>query len=195
VPLTVTAADKKHADVFLKEHGVKPSDKLIALCPSAGASSRSRIWMPERFAATADALVREYLAKIILVSAKSEKAFVDDVAGRMKHASIPGYELNLKQQAAVYARCALVITNDSGPMHVAAAMGAPTLGLFCPNTPARWAPYGPGNDYLYNPVREKPCINTHKEQFPECKGHNHLTLITVDDVLQKARRMLHARRN
>ncbi|MEM4265835.1 MAG: glycosyltransferase family 9 protein, partial [Candidatus Woesearchaeota archaeon] len=194
VPLAVSADDKKKAALFLKERGIKPGDRFVVLCPAAGASSRGRIWAPERFAAVGDALVKEFLVKIVLMSGRSEKEFVDAVASKMKHPPVSDvYELNLKQQAAMVSRAALTISNDSGPVHISAAMGTPTLGLYCPNTPVRWAPYGPGNDFVYKPVLPRPCINVHKGQIPDCKGHRHMSLISVDDVLQKARRLLHAR--
>ncbi len=194
VPVAISAKDKKNADEFLKERGIKHGEKFVVMCPAAGASSRGRIWAPEKFAAAGDALVKEYLVKIVLMCGRSDKAFVMDVAERMKHPPIAdAYELNMKGQAAMLSRAALTISNDSGPVHLSAAMGTPTLGLYCPNTPVRWAPYGPGNDFIYKPVFPKPCINTHLGKMPDCSNHNHMSKITVDDVLQKARRMLHAR--
>ncbi|MEM4242686.1 MAG: glycosyltransferase family 9 protein [Candidatus Woesearchaeota archaeon] len=195
VPLSVSADDRKKADKFLRERGIMQKDKFVVLCPAAGASSRGRMWAPERFAAAGDALVKEFLVKIVLLCGRSDRKVVESVAQKMKHPPVAdAYELNLKQQAAVLSRAALTISNDSGPMHLSAAMGTKTIGLFCPNTPIRWAPYGAGNDYIYKPVLPKPCINTHLGKLPDCASHNHMSNITVDDVLQKARRMLHAGR-
>ena len=62
----------------------------------------------------------------------------------------------------------LFISNDTGPMHIAAAQGTPTIGLFGPNLPTRFAPFGPDNIALYEKTPCSPCINVHKGSFPDC---------------------------
>lgn len=196
VPVATGRADEKKIDNLFKESGIKKTDLLVCIAPGAAESSRSRIWSPKRFAKLADSLVREYLAKIIIVGTKGDKAYAEDIMKNMQYAYINALgATSVKELAALLKRCALVVGNDSGPMHLSAAMGAPTIGLFCPNTPVRWAPYGPGNDYVYKPILPKPCINTHLGQLPDCSGHKHMSQITVDDVFQKARRVLYARRH
>ena len=191
VPIATSRADEKRIDTLFKEWGIKKGDKVICLAPGAAESSRGRIWSPKRFAKVADALVREFLAKIIITGSKGERHLAEDIGKNMHYNAINAAgETSVKELAALLKRCTLTIGNDSGPMHLSAAMGTPTIGLFCPNTPVRWAPYGPGNDYVYKPILPKPCINTHLGQLPDCKGHKHMSLIKSDEVLQKARRML-----
>jgi heptosyltransferase-2 len=196
VPVATSRADEKKIDALFKEWGIKQSDKIVCINPGAAESAKSRTWPAKRFAKVADALVKEFLVKIIITGAKSERPEAEKVAGAMHYASINAAGLtNLKELAVLLKRCTLTISNDTGVVHLSPAMGAPTIGLYCPNTPVRWAPYGPGNDYVYKPVREKPCINTHKGQFPACRGHNHMSLIKSKDVIEKARRMLYARKH
>ncbi len=195
VPVAVSRADERKIDNLFKESGINKSDLLVCIAPGAAESSRSRIWSAKRFAKLADLLVKEYLAKIIIVGTKGDKAYADDIMGNMHYAYVNAIgATSVKELADLLKRCSLVIGNDSGPMHLSAAMGAPTIGLFCPNTPVRWAPYGPGNEFVYKPMFPKPCINTHKGQLPDCNGHKHMSQITVDDVFQKARR-IYARRH
>ncbi len=193
VPIATTAKDDKRVDSLFKEWGIKKTDKVVCIAPGVAESSRSRIWPPKRFAKVADALVKEFLAKIIISGTKGERAYAEEIAKNMHYSPIiAAGETNVKEFAAMLKRCSLTIGNDSGPMHLSAAMGTKTIGLFCPNTPVRWAPYGPGNDFVYKPVLPKPCINTHLGRMPECKDHNHMSLITSRDVIEKARRLLHA---
>jgi heptosyltransferase-2 len=68
----------------------------------------------------------------------------------------------------VLARAAVVVSNDSGPMHVAAAIGAPTLGLFGPETPVMYGPLGLRSRALYRPPPCSPCINVHDNKVASC---------------------------
>jgi heptosyltransferase-2 len=196
VTLVTSAKDEKKVDELFKEWGIKKTDKLVCIAPGAAESARTRIWPAKRFAKVADTLVKEYLVKIIISGTKGERYFAEEIAKNMAYNPIIATgAMNVKEFAAMLRRCSLMIGNDSGPMHLSAAMGAKTIGLFCPNTPVRWAPYGPGNDYVYKPVLPKPCINTHLGQMPDCKGHQHMVNIKSRDVIEKARRMLHAGHN
>ncbi|MBW3012122.1 glycosyltransferase family 9 protein, partial [Candidatus Woesearchaeota archaeon] len=65
-------------------------------------------------------------------------------------------------------KCSIFISNDTGPMHVAASQGVKTIGLFGPNTPKLWGPYGKKNIALYHKVQCSPCILNEKGIFPEC---------------------------
>jgi heptosyltransferase-2 len=193
VPLEISRSDVKRVDELFKEWGIKKGDKIVCIAPGAAESARSRIWPAKKYAKVADALVKEFLVKVIITGTKGERFFAENIAKEMKYSPIIATgETSVKQTAEMYRRSSLMIGNDSGPMHLSAAMGAKTIGLFCPNTPVRWAPYGPGNDYVFKPVLPKPCINTHLGQMPDCNDHKHMSLIKSQDVIDKARRMLHA---
>ena len=81
------------------------------------------------------------------------------------------------------------VTNDSGPMHVASALGTPTLGLFGPETPVMYAPIGERARWLYAPPPCSPCINVHDNKLSVCvKGFAEcLTNIGVEDVIDALR--------
>jgi len=193
VPVATSKADEKKINALFKEWGIKPADKLVCINPGAAESSKSRAWPAKRFAKVADALVKEFLAKIVIIGAKSERAEAERVQQAMHYNAINAVgQTSLKELAALLKRCTLTISNDTGPVHLSPAMGTRTIGLYCPNTPVRWAPYGPGNDFVYKPLFPKPCINTHKGQLPDCRNHKHMSLIKSADVIEKARRMLYA---
>ena len=84
----------------------------------------------------------------------------------------------------------LMISNDTGPMHIAAAQGVPTIGLFGPNTPERFGPFPPEkNTALYHQTPGHPVINVHRNEFRPCDGAC-MRLITVDEVFEAADRVL-----
>jgi ADP-heptose:LPS heptosyltransferase len=91
--------------------------------------------------------------------------------------------------AALLARAAVVVTNDSGPMHLAAALGAPTVGLFGPETPVMYAPLGLEARALYRPPPCSPCINVHDNKVSSCifGEPQCLVNIEVDEVLAAVR--------
>jgi len=102
--------------------------RLVALHP--GATDERRRWPAGRFAAVGDALAASG-AEILVTGTAPERAAVDAVTGAMHHPVRPLVdELSLGGLAALYARCALVVANDTGPVHLAAAVGAPTVGIY-----------------------------------------------------------------
>ncbi|MBI2653126.1 glycosyltransferase family 9 protein, partial [Candidatus Woesearchaeota archaeon] len=91
------------------------------------------------------------------------------------------------------------IGNDAGPMHIAAAQGVKTIGLFGPNLPIRFGPYGKGNTSLYKGYNCEfsPCINVHKGQVPDClypRNSNDyqkcMKNISVNDVLKEVEKLI-----
>ena len=94
---------------------------------------------------------------------------------------------SIKQTFRIIGKCRILIGNDSGPMHIGAAMGTPTIGLFGPNLPVRWRPFGKKNRYVYKPIKCSPCINVHLGKVPECrygKDNRCMKLIEVKDVME-----------
>lgn len=123
-----------------------PAGPVLALGP--GANWLPKRWAPERFAALAARLTAPDGplpgAAILLAAGRDERAQADAVRAALPDATfIDGVGLGLVETAACLARCALFVGNDSGLMHLSAAMGAPTLGLFGPTDERRYAPFGP----------------------------------------------------
>ena len=120
----VTAADRADAAAVAGE----PAPPRIALHP--GASDSRRRWPPSRFAAVGDELAAAG-NDIVLTGTPGERAILDEVRRGMRHPARPLVgALSLGGLAGLYAGCALVIANDTGPLHLAAAVGAATVGIF-----------------------------------------------------------------
>ena len=165
-----SAEDEAWADSWLAERGVGGDRRIAALNP--GASWPAKTWSAERFAELAGRMIEGLDLRVLLVAGPGQREAVDGLAGMAGHA-IPIVETaSLARLAALIRRCDLFVSNDCGPMHIAAAVGTPTIGLFGPSSPRIWFPYSKddghvaleagaddccGRDFCVRPV---PCIES-----------------------------------
>ena len=114
-----------------------------------------RIWPPERFAEVADYVLDQWGADVIVIASKDRPELANRVreASRNRDRLSVFTDLTLLQLARVIASSHLLISNDTGPMHIGPATGVPTLGLFSVGYPEHFRPYGTGNRFLRgNPI-------------------------------------------
>jgi lipopolysaccharide heptosyltransferase II len=116
-----------------------PAIPLVGLHP--GAKVKSRRWPAERFAALADTLIERYGADIVLTGSAAEQQLTASVRRAMHHTALDlAGETNLGALAAVIARLNLLVSNDTGAAHMAAAVGTPSVVIFGPGRPEQWGP-------------------------------------------------------
>jgi len=193
--LNYSANDKKNTDSLLKKFNIGRKDFLVGFGVGAAESAKSRMWPKERFAKVADYLIKKYKAKIILIGNDEEKKFIDELQNSMENKN---YSFNVagligaREMFYLIEKCRLFIGNDSGPMHVAAAQGVKTIGLFGCNLPIRFKPFGKNGYYLYKKASQDACINVHKGEVGECKhGIENACVkkIQVEDVVELVTRI------
>ncbi len=168
---------------ILSNHGIAAKDTLVTLHP--GASCVSKIWPSERFAKLADALIEKNNIKIAVISGKDKRDLfcAESVKGFMqKEAIFLTGGLDLRELAALLKRSVLFISNDSGPVHVATAVGTPVLDIFGRNQPGlsslRWGPLGKKDVVIHKDVGCEGICLAHN-----CKrGFACLRAISVEDV-------------
>jgi len=200
--------DKKNIDNSLKKYNIAKKDFLVGFGIGAAESAKSRMWPKERFAELADKIIKKYNAKIILFGNKKEKSLInklqDLIENKNNSFNVAGL-VNVREMFYLISLCKLFIGNDSGPMHVAAAQGVKTIGLFGCNLPVRFGPFGKNNYSIYKKNRlartarsvtravsvplssQNTCINVHKGEVGECKfGIENACVrkIQVDDVME-----------
>ncbi len=189
IPLKCYDVEIKRVDKILKKLGLI-NKKLIGIhCSSAGTATWRR-WKEEKFANLIDRLVeRNY--HIILTGTKADadvnKKVYSFVKNKEKVFDFSEYNLNLGEFAYLLTKFECFVSNDTGPMHLSAAMGVRTIGLFGPNLPERFGPFGPNNISIYkaHDLKCSPCINVHKREFGICKYNGKcMDLIGVEDVLK-----------
>jgi heptosyltransferase-2 len=173
---------------MLAQEGIKNSDRLLAIHP--GASCPSKIWPSERFAEAADRLIDKYGFKVLIIAGPKDIALADNLIKHMTHPAVNlAGKTSVSQLASVLKRCQLFISNDSGPVHIASAVGTPVISIFGRNqkglSPLRWGPVGKKDRILH---KEIGCV--------QCLAHNCvkafacLKAITADDVLSIADEIL-----
>ena len=148
----------------------KNGEPLVALNP--GASSALKQWDIGKFAALADILARDHAVKSVIVGGPDDVALSEEIARRTtaRPLDLTG-KLNILELGAVLEQCSAVVSGDTGPMHVATAVGTPVMGLFGPTDPARTGPVGRGHVVLQAqgvacvPCRDRTCRNP---RYLEC---------------------------
>ena len=182
--IPIKAESEKWVEDLFDQEKIDKLDRLLAIHP--GASCPSKIWPQDRFAQAADRLVEEYGFKVLIIAGPKDIAHAKVVARNMRHAVIDlSGKTSISQLASVLKRCRLFISNDSGPVHIASAVGTPVISIFGRNqkglSPKRWGPVGKKDRVLH---KEVGCI--------QCLAHNCvkefacLKAITVEDVVKVA---------
>lgn len=176
-------SEKWVSELFDRE-GIKDTDRLLTLHP--GASCPSKIWPQERFAKVCDRLVEKYGFKVLIIAGPKDTKIAQALSKNIHYPAINlAGRTSVSQLASILKRCQLFISNDSGPVHIASAVGTPVISIFGRNqkglSPKRWRPVGKKDRILH---KEVGCI--------ECLAHNCvkefacLKAITVDDILDVA---------
>jgi 3-deoxy-D-manno-octulosonic-acid transferase/heptosyltransferase-1 len=154
---------------------VSPSsaEGLIAVNPSA--RWKTKLW--DKFAELIRRLPRE---RVVLTGSAAERDQVEKIAQGCQN--VAG-QTDLFELGELYRRCAVVITNDSGPMHLAAAVGTPVVAIFGPTDPALTGPYGKQHVVIRSGIPCSPCMKGECFHAPrmEC-----MQLISVEQVLSAA---------
>jgi len=174
VRLETTKEEKSAVSHFLKENKISKKDLVVGITSGVSETARARIWPVERMAKLADKIIEKYNVKVILIDSPSNKDIVDKIAALMKNKPIIAMgNLKIRQVFSLIERCDFFISNDTGPMHIAAAQGVKTIGIFGPNTPKLWGPYGKGNVAIYHPPKCSPCTDHTTGKLPECFNKNY----------------------
>ncbi len=122
----------------------------------------TKLWDRGKFAALADALGNRLGVPVVLTGSAAEKPYLDAIqaAAQSPVLNLAG-QTSLRDLAALYRLATLVVTTDSGPMHIAAAVGTPTVALFGPTDPKRTGPYGKGHTVIRLGIHCSPCFHRH----------------------------------
>ncbi|MTI59135.1 MAG: lipopolysaccharide heptosyltransferase II [Firmicutes bacterium] len=164
---------------FLEGEGVIPGDRLVAL--NTGGTWPTKRWPAVRFAELADALVKNYDVRPVLTGGKSDLGRVDEIVSLMASEPITAAgRTSLEELAALMEYCELVISNDSGPVHVAAAVGTPTITIFGPSDDIKYRPLGEKHKIVKTGIDCRPCG---EHQCPQ--GHHRcMRDIDVNDIIK-----------
>lgn len=202
--LELPLSEEERRQAWHLVYGEQRSDEvphpIIAMHPGAGGYSTARRWAPERFAQLADTLYHDVGGQVLLVGGPEECELHQHIMSMM-HSQVPVRSLagkgSIKVTAAVLELADLFIGNDAGPMHLAAAVGTPTVAIFGLSNHKAWGPYtGESSGKRAAVVRLDlscmPCFyRNHLLGTPEgCATRDCLAWLGVDPVATAARRLL-----
>ena len=185
---SVPKEDEKWASNFIEDQQIKREHPLIAIHP--GSPIILKRWHPERYAELADWLIDQKNAQIIFVGVKDEIPVIDHIQDMMQGESINiAGETTITQLASILQRCPVFIGNDSGPMHLAAAVGTKTIGLYGPGDPTRFGPVGDKCQTIQKKSDCPPCLGT-TCRFGEEGCMSKIQVIDVIQVIEESGYML-----
>jgi len=157
IRLRLTEAEKQWAAKKLDGLGLSGPRFLIGLTPGASFGPAKR-WMPERFAALADRLIGALNADVLIFGSPAERPLAEEIAQAMEHMpAIVAGETSLRELLALMSECRLIVTNDSGPMHLAAALGVPLVAIFGSTDERATGPVGARVRIVKHRVACSPC--------------------------------------
>ena len=183
-PLAVDDAARAEAQALLGSLSLQPRERFLAVNP--GARWPSKCWPPERFGAVARRLHDETGLRTVCVGSASFRTEADALKNAAGDAVLDATgRTSLKGLAALLQKAQFLLTNDSGPMHLAVAVGTPVVALFGPTDPAKIGPYGTGHEVVRAPVDCMPCS---KRDCPEKRSC--LDMLDANTVINACARTL-----
>ncbi|HMF57177.1 MAG TPA: lipopolysaccharide heptosyltransferase II [Pyrinomonadaceae bacterium] len=181
INLEVSEARRAEAAASLRADGIILDRPLVALCPGS-TNSRAKRWPADRFAAIADKFIEEARASVIIIGSPGEAEVSHEVSERMRNrAKVLTGQTTLDEAVAILSLVDLLVTNDTGPAHIASALNRPTLVIFGPTDPVTTRPFSKTAEIIRRPPDCAPCL------LRDCPiDHRCMTAITPDEVFARA---------
>jgi 3-deoxy-D-manno-octulosonic-acid transferase/heptosyltransferase-1 len=174
--IPVSDSDRKSLETLLISEGLNEKP-FVAVNPMAG--WKTKLWLPERFAALADRIIKELSLQVVFTGSKHDIQIIESIKAGMEEQSFNlAGKTSLKELSCLYLKSRALITTDTGPMHIAASSDCRVVALFGPTSPTRTGPYGKGHYVIQKhmdcvPCFKKSCAHT------DCMSH-----ISVEEVFE-----------
>lgn len=185
-PLTlyISPAEEREASDTLAEYGVLTDDFVLGINPGASYGSAKR-WYPEKFAGVARHLAERWSARVVIFGGPGETAIAGDIANRLEGTAVNlAGKTSVRELMALIKRCNFFVTNDSGPMHIAAAFNVPLIAVFGSTDHTGTSPYSENSEVVRYDVECSPC------KLRECPiDHRCMTGVTEEAVVNAAIRL------
>jgi lipopolysaccharide heptosyltransferase II len=182
---SISREDERYIDNFLKDMGVDKETSFVVL--NSGANWLLKRWPPEFFGSLGDMIAKKFNSKIVITGAQKDIELAQEIANLIQtQIIITCGKTTLKQLGALFRRAKLVITNDTGPLHIAIAVGAKVIALFGPTSSKITGPYGPGK---YTVLQKDigcvvPCYHL------KCADNRCMKAITPEEVFGEVERLI-----
>ncbi len=180
--IPVSQNNKESIDQVLGKNGNKKKP-LVIINPMA--KWKTKLWEAERFALLADRLQNDLSCEVIFTGSGHDRATIEGISSMMKKEphNLAG-RTSLKDLAYLFTRSTVLVTTDTGPMHIAAAVGCPVVALFGPTAPWRTGPYGRGHRVVRAEMDCSPCFKK------KCDHMTCMKEIMVEEVFEAAKSII-----
>ena len=176
-----TPEDMQYVDSFL----AAGLNERLLIGMNTGGGWYTKRWGLDRFAELSDRLIKEYNASIVLAWGPGQHSDVEKIQSMMNEKPFIPPATTLKQLGALMKRCTCVISNDSGPMHIAAAVGTPVLGIYGPTVPLLQGPFG--SNHVTVSKEGLDCLGCNYTKCPI--GHPCMLDLQVETVMEAVREL------
>ena len=180
--IPIEEENKVRVETLLKANDIDITEPFVAINPVAFWDTK--LWEDNRFARLCDRIVEELKQKIVFTGSKDHGS-IERIRSGMTFPSVNlEGQTTLRDLAYLYSLSGLLITTDSGPMHIAAAMNTPTVALFGPTDPSRTGPYGKGHIVVRKEMPCSPCFSK------KCDTKECMKEIGVDEVFDAVKEVV-----
>ena len=183
--LAVTEEEREAMATRLASLGIERGAPIVAINPGATYGSAKR-WYPDRFAAVADALSEEWGAAVVVVGSTAEATLAGEIDAASRRGVVNlGGKTTVREMMALLSLSSFLVTNDSGPMHIGAALGVPLVAIFGPTDWRRTSPWTDRARIVRVEVDCSPCRRRTCD-----RGHECMLGVTPEMVVDAARQLL-----
>ncbi len=172
--LVLTSEAREFGRKFIRENGIKDDEMIFGIAP--GAKFPSQCWKKENFAGLADWVAEKYQAKVVIIASKQEEDTAFRVGFLMRNKPVLAVGLALDKLAGLISFFRIMAANNSGPLHIAAALGVSTVSTMGPTALDFWWPQGKNHIVIRRDLPCSPCDRA------VCRGHECLELISVEEM-------------
>jgi len=192
--INLSRDEKEWAKNLIKNSPIRDTDSPIVGFNPGATYGPSKRWPVERFAELAEKVIHELKGRVILFGSKDEIEIADSIIRRLeaqgsdlkKDLLVMTGKTNLRELSALFSELDLLVTNDSGPMHIASALFVPIVAIFGSTDPSTTSPFGEGHRIVQKALPCSPCL---KRRCPE--GHFRCMMdITIEDVFSAIKEIL-----
>lgn len=181
--LPVTPEDRRAVHSLLKENGLISEEKIICINPQA--TWATKLWDNKKFADLSDRIQEHYDARIVFTGGAEDRPVINAIISRTNKACVNLAGLTtLKMLAALYEQAHVLVTTDTGPMHLGAASGTRVVAIFGSTAPWRTGPYGADHVVVRSAIGCSPCFKR------ECEHKKCMHDISVDQVMSAVKKQM-----
>lgn len=178
-----SSEDDTWAKQFI-ESNLPSNKKIIGIIPSGGWPSKR--CEASKWVEICNAIKQKFDATFLILWGPGDESDANFINNNLKEDAVIIPEIKIGKLSSLIKKCNLVIANDSGPMHISAALGVPTLGIFGPTNPKAHGPYSPNSDYVIK--EDLHCIICNKLECPY--NHECMRELAVEEVIKKVQKLI-----